>query len=93
MGKTYAPALANIYLRRFDVTIKELGADFLPYYFRFIDDTFMIWLGTLDQFKVFEGYVNNLIPDIHVTFTVRSMLIEYLDVVAYTHTLILQTMV
>jgi hypothetical protein len=53
MGKRFAPNLANIYLIKFD---KAAVSDYiikLQHYFRFIDDTFFIWCGSLHELKEF----------------------------------------
>lgn len=86
MGRKYAPATANIYLRKFD---KAAMSDFhiKPIaYGRFLDDIFAIWPGSLEELKQFELFLNNLIPGIKVKFTARQQIIEFLDTHIYKHT-------
>ena len=86
MGRGYAPASSNIYLRDFDHAamndfyIKPL------LYSRFLDDIFSVWPGTHSQLLEFQSFLNNLIPGIKVTFTVRHQIIEFLDTYIYKHT-------
>jgi len=85
MGKRFAPNLANLYLLPFDhaacndFTIKPL------LYFRYIDDIFFIWTGSRQQLKQYESFLNNIIPGITITMTVRNNITEFLDTSIYKH--------
>jgi len=82
MGRKYAPSAANIYLR------KAAMQDFhiQPHlYSRFLDDIFALWPGTKQQLTEYQEFLNNLIPGIKVTFTIRNQIIEFLDVHIYKH--------
>jgi len=83
MGRKYAPSAANIYLRSFD---KKAMNDFHikpKLYSRFLDDIFGVWPGTREQLLQYQNFLNNLIPGIKVTFTVRDWVIEFLDTRVY----------
>jgi hypothetical protein len=91
MGKRFAPNLANIYLIKFD---KAAVSDFIikpQHYFRFIDDTFFIWCGSLHELKEFEVFLNNLITGIKVTLVIRSQAAEFLDILIYKQWMVNQT--
>lgn len=76
MGRKFAPSAADIYLIEFDDKAAH-GFYIKPeMYFRFLDDIFGLWPGTMEQLREFEEFLNNLIPDIHIT--ARHKMIEYL---------------
>lgn len=83
MGKRYAPNLANIYLRKFDEQAKN-GFTIKPLiFFRYIDDLFFIWTGTLEQLKEYERFLNSLIQGIKVTLNVSPQTVNFLDTTVY----------
>lgn len=83
MGKSYAPSVANIYLRDFDktATTRHLIKPLL--YHRFLDDTFFIWTGTVQQLLDFQTFLNNIIPGITVTLNWSEEQIDFLDTTIY----------
>jgi len=83
MGKTYAPALADIYLEQFDKVATE-DFDVKPmHYFRFLDDTFFVWTGTLQQLTDYETFLNNIIPGITITLNISPISVNFLDTTVY----------
>ena len=83
MGRKYAPSAANIYLRSFDKKASN-GFHIKPkLYSRFLDDIFGVWPGTREELINYQKFLNNLIPGIKVTFTVRDWVIEFLDTRVY----------
>jgi hypothetical protein len=83
MGKTYAPALADIYMEDFDEGAMH-GFHIEPLlYFRFLDDFFLVWIGTADQARDYETYLNGLIPGIKVTLNVSAVSVNFLDTTIY----------
>lgn len=86
MGKTFAPNLANLYLIDFDhracndFHIKPI------HFFRFLDDIFFLWDGTLEDLKQYENFLNSLIPDIKVTLNHSETDISFLDTTVFKHT-------
>ena len=83
MGKTYAPGLADLYLEHLDDKAK-FGFKIKPlFYFRFLNDVFLVWIGTLDELAEFENYVNSLIKGIKITFNVSNEKIDFLDTTVY----------
>lgn len=85
MGYPYAPNLANIFLLDFDRALQE-GFKVKPlFYFRFLDDIFFIWPGTIAELNEFGNYINGLIPDIKVTLTHHQNEIAFLDTTVFKH--------
>lgn len=86
MGKTFAPNCADLYLEDFD---KKAMHDFRIHpllFFRFLDDTFFLWPGTVDELKEFETFLNNLIQDIKITLTYSHTEVNFLDTTVFKHT-------
>ena len=83
MGKRYAPSLANLYLVFFDYMATN-GFRIKPdFYFRFLDDIFLVWGGSLEDLTDFQNFLNNLIPDITVTLTCKPDQVDFLDTTVY----------
>lgn len=83
MGKRYAPNLANIYLKPFD-RLAKTGFHIEPLlFYRYIDDIFFLWLGTVEQLKEYETYLNSLIPGIQVTLNWSKQRVNFLDTTVY----------
>ena len=83
MGKTYAPALADLYLEKFD-EVASTGFYVRPLlYFRFLDDTFFIWTGSLEQLREYETFLNQIIPGIVITLNVSPVSVNFLDTTVF----------
>lgn len=83
MGKAFAPNLANLYLLEFDVAIRS-GFPVSPHlFFRYIDDVFFVWPSSRERLHDFQCFLNSVIPDISISFTVRNRFIEFLDTIIY----------
>lgn len=83
MGIPYAPSLANIYMVKFD-TEANFGFQSRPIlYFRFIDDVFFVWTDTEDNLRLFQTFLNSLIPGIEITLNWSKVEVNFLDTVVY----------
>ena len=83
MGKRFSPHLADLYLIPLDNAIRY-GFRLQPLlYFRFLDDTFLVWPHSLDDLAEFQEFVNGVIPSIRVNFTARLISIDFLDLTVY----------
>ena len=83
MGKTYAPGLADLYLEHLDDEAKS-GFKIKPlHYYRFLDDIFFVWIGTLQELDEYERFLNSLIKGIKITFTISSEKVDFLDTTVY----------
>jgi hypothetical protein len=88
MGKKYAPSLANIYLIYFDLVLSKGFLDTIPILpFRFLDDVFFLWTGSVELLLEFETYLNNIIPGIKITLNYHHSFIDFLDTTVYKCTL------
>lgn len=83
MGYPTSPSCADIYLEQLDDQICSTFADYIPFYFRFLDDINFAWTGTTEQLIQLTTFANNLIPDIEITLNVRHYCISFLDTVVY----------
>ena len=91
MGKIFSPSLANIYLLEFDEKAMN-GYPIKPLlFFRYLDDVFMIWPGSIIELKEFEFFLNNQIPDIKITLEYNNSQISFLDVEIYVDNGLLKT--
>lgn len=87
MGKVYAPSLANIYMLEFDERALN-GFKIKPlFFFRYLDDIFFIWIGSLSELLEYEVYLNSLIPGIKITLEYSKISANFLDTTVYKHTL------
>lgn len=86
MGKTFAPNCANIYLIDFDHKACN-GFHITPEaFFRFLDDVFFLWPGTVEDLKQYEQFLNSLIPDIKITLNYSDTEVNFLDTTVFVHT-------
>ena len=82
-GKIIGPSAANIYLIDFD---KAAMCDFRinpSLFFRFLDDVFLLWNGSLDELKEYENFLNSLIPGIEIKLEASLVSVNFLDITIY----------
>ena len=83
MGTSVAPVLANIYLEyKFDIFARNVAA-LKRYYKRFIDDSFGIFNGTLEEFNLIISSLNDLISPMRITFVIDKNSIDFLDLTIF----------
>ena len=84
MGAISAPPFANIFMGKFEDThIYPHIQQFCKLYLRYIDDLFLIWTGTKDQFKEFISNLNNQHPSIKFTYKISNTSIDFLHTTVY----------
>ena len=66
-GTKVAPTYANIFMAKYDILIQKLGTKFIHFFKRYIDDIFMIWTGTEEEFLDFFKTLNEMHPTIKFT--------------------------
>ncbi len=93
MGKSFAPALANIYLANFD----SFAINYQPHppllYTRYIDDLFFVWNSNLTELIKFQNCLNSLLPGIKLTFSHDLNSVNFLDTTIFKHNNLLHTKV
>lgn len=83
MGKKFSPHYADIFMAHFE-KIALSRCQKKPYsYDRFLDDIFIIWVHTLDDFKNFLHTFNNQRPNIKFKETISEHSIDFLDITIY----------
>ena len=79
MGTKATPPYANLFMGRHEETIRETFIWAIPFWKRFIDDIFLIFLGTTEQLQSMKDFMNNLHPTIKFTFEHSTQEISFLD--------------
>ena len=79
MGTKAAPPYANLFMGRHEETIRETFIWAILFWKRFIDDIFLIFIGTTKQLQSMKDFMNNLHPTIKFTFEHSTQEISFLD--------------
>ena len=67
MGAPISPLFSDIYMNKYDVLIndnKKWKKNILTYH-RFVDEIFIIWIGTDRELKKFVSEINQLNPNMY----------------------------
>lgn len=83
MGTKMAPAYANIFIGHLEPKLQEAGKDKILIWKRFIDDIFIIWTGTHDEFLTCMDKINTLHTTIKFTHECSETQITFLDIILY----------
>ena len=84
MGTKCAPSYANIFMGQLESkNIYDKIKDKSLCYLRYIDDIFMIWIGTLYELNIFTDEINQIHPSIKFTFEQSPTEINFLDSTIY----------
>ena len=83
MGTRLAPVFANIFMAMIDKMIQAIDefSKFLAFYRRFIDDIFIIWTGSEEEFLAFMKKINTLHATIKFTcsYDIKNRSTTFLD--------------
>jgi hypothetical protein len=81
MGTRAAPTFPNIFMAKIDKMVLAGNETLISFFRRFIDDIFMLWLGTEEQFLTFMDNINSLHPTIKFThnYNLREKSTVFLD--------------
>ena len=79
MGTKAAPPYANLFMDWHEETIREAFIWATPFWKRFIDDIFLIFIGTFEQLQSMKDFMNNLYHTIKFTFEHSTQDISFLD--------------
>ena len=80
MGTKAGPPNSNLFMDRHKETTREAFIWAITFWKRFIDDIFMIFLGTTKQLQSTNDFMKNLNPTIKFTFEHSTQEIPFLDI-------------
>lgn len=83
MGSPMAPNYANLFMGKFEldfVSNNNPYFKFIKYYWRYIDDLFFIWSGSIDLLQEFHEHMNTKMRSIKFTLEYDKEKIAFLDV-------------
>jgi hypothetical protein len=84
MGTSSAPPLANLYLyTKFDLPAQTMPR--ISNFKRFIDDVFLKYTGSMDQFLESIAELRRIAHPLGITYTVSNQSVDYLDATFYHH--------
>jgi hypothetical protein len=87
MGKQYSPAFANLYMSDWErKVLHEVCGEKPTMYFRYIDDIFGIWEGTIENLVKFVNLVNAVDENIQVTLCSSFTDVQFLDIIIFKDT-------
>ena len=84
------PAYANIFMGNLEPTLKEYGNEHIMIWKRIIDDVFIIWIGTKEEFLQYMSRISTIHHTIKFTHECSDNEITFLDT-AETSTLDIKT--
>lgn len=82
MGAPISPLLADIFLSKYDEIIVEKLTKWknkIHTYFRYVDDTILIWTGTVRELNCFVAEINRMKPKLKYTLEVGGKSLNFLD--------------
>ena len=83
MGTRMAPSYANLFMGTLETELVKQNSKNIQIWKRFIDDIFIIWTGTLEEFQDFMDKINQIHPTIKFTHEVSKNELTFLDVTVY----------
>lgn len=83
MGKKFAPNYANIFMAKWEKEALDKCPKSPQCYFRYLDDIFIIWPHSKEDFVEFFNILNSHHPNIKLKSTVSENSIAFLDVMIF----------
>jgi hypothetical protein len=83
MGKKFAPNYANLFLAKWEQEALEKCPKKPSCYFRFLDDIFIIWPHSQEEFTEFFEILNSHHESIKLKASVQNQEIDFLDVTIF----------
>ena len=83
MGTKMVPAYANLFMSRLEAQLINQAPEFIHTWKRFIDNIFIIWTGTTEDFEKFMSNINQIHPTIKFTHKISDTELTFLDVTLY----------
>jgi sugar phosphate isomerase/epimerase len=72
MGSPLAPVVANFYMEHFEQQAISMAKKKPARWFRYVDDTFVVWTHGKDELQEFLKHLNNIHPNIMFTMEVEQ---------------------
>ena len=79
MGIKATPPYVNIFMDENEETVREVFIWAILFWKRFINDIFLIFLGTTNQLQPLQDFMNHLHTTIKLTFQHSTKQISFLD--------------
>ena len=83
MGKKFAPHYADIYMAEWEREALAKCPKKPLVYFRYLDDIFIVWEHSLDDFHTFFAILNSHHPSITLTYEISPTSVNFLDVTIF----------
>ena len=83
MGKKFAPAYANIYMANWEKEALSKCIQKPAAYFRYLDDIWGIWTGSMEEFNQFVEVLNSHDPSIKLKKEINEQSIDFLDTTVF----------
>ena len=84
MGSPISPAVANFYMQEFEHMALERSQLQPSHFFRYVDDTFIVWPHGEDSLSTFHDCLNSIHPNIKFTIEVeKNGCLPFLDILIY----------
>ena len=83
MGKKFAPNYANLFLAQWEKSALSRCNLKPDCYFRYLDDIFLVWSHSVDDFWTFVDTLNSQHPTIKLKATLHDTAIDFLDVTIF----------
>ena len=83
MGTKMAPAYANLFFGRLETQLINQAPESIHTWKRFIEDIFIIWTGSNEEFKEFMSKINQIHPTIKFTHEISDTKLAFLDITLY----------
>ena len=83
MGTKMAPSYANLFMGKIEKQLQNLGKPHIHTWKRFIDDIFVIWTGSKEDFHTYMEQINQIHDTIKFTYEASNTEVTFLDVTVY----------
>ena len=83
MGTKMAPAYANLFMGKLEQKLIDIGKQHIQVWKRFIDDIFIIWTGSHEQFSQYMNIISKLHDTMKFTHDISDTELTFLDVTLY----------
>ena len=80
MGTKMAPSYANLFMGKIEKQLQNLGKPHIHTWKRFIDDIFVIWTGSKEDFHTYMEQINQIHDTIKFTCEASNTEVTFLDV-------------